>query len=532
MAMGGSLLIILIMACDKWDFDRTSFTQVITVGALEVGFNSAFLLGDIEGLRNTQISETGFVISSMATDEQALRLSQPNVMLAMSPRLEDSIINEDRAFAARADDLNASTTYFFRAFITLEEGVHAYGAIDTFTTSNLTISAPSVIKSSTDCEGSSTITVRITGITPSPRTSFGIVWSDDVNDRSPSLSTSTSIIASELNPDGDVAVQLPIQCNTVFFVRGFYQASDIEIYGPVTAFTTTPTGAWISAGEFPEDFDRETCLHSFSSQTTGFAIGLNRDQTKWVLWQFNPQDESWAIASDPPSSISATCSRSPAVLGRFLFSVSGLTFSEYLPNTDQWIPFDLTFSGQGAGNSSQFSFLHKGVFFWGTGIDLVENMTSSSVFAAFDGGAATRLADYPGGGRHQTTYFVLNSRGYVGLGRDVDDQFFRDFWSLDFDSRSWSAVADIPEEINSDNVFTSEEHAYILTGFDADNTPLPNFYKYGPQIDQWIRLADFGRGDGNADIGFVIDGVIYGGVGISTSGELRREMWRYIPELK
>ncbi|MDH3651412.1 MAG: hypothetical protein OEQ53_17145, partial [Saprospiraceae bacterium] len=80
------MMVLIIPSCDKWDFDRTSFTQVITVGALEIGFNSAFLLGDIEGLKNAQVIETGFVFSSTADNEQNLRLDQEGVDLVTSPR--------------------------------------------------------------------------------------------------------------------------------------------------------------------------------------------------------------------------------------------------------------------------------------------------------------------------------------------------------------------------------------------------------------------------------------------------------------
>ncbi|MDH3652107.1 MAG: hypothetical protein OEQ53_20640 [Saprospiraceae bacterium] len=51
----------------------------------------------------------------------------------------------------------------------------------------------------------------------------------------------------------------------------------------------------------------------------------------------------------------------------------------------------------------------------------------------------------------------------------------------------------------------------------------------------WINgivLADFGQGDGNADIGFAVGGLIYGGLGIDANREVRREIYRYVPELE
>ena len=61
---------ILIFACSEWDLDRIGFTKVITIGAIEVGSNSAFLIGDIEDIRLSSIVESGFVLSSSATDDE------------------------------------------------------------------------------------------------------------------------------------------------------------------------------------------------------------------------------------------------------------------------------------------------------------------------------------------------------------------------------------------------------------------------------------------------------------------------------
>ncbi|MDH3651612.1 MAG: hypothetical protein OEQ53_18150, partial [Saprospiraceae bacterium] len=45
------LICIFIIACEKYDFTRVEFTRVITVGAIEVSASSAFLTGDMQGLR-------------------------------------------------------------------------------------------------------------------------------------------------------------------------------------------------------------------------------------------------------------------------------------------------------------------------------------------------------------------------------------------------------------------------------------------------------------------------------------------------
>jgi hypothetical protein len=102
-------------------------------------------LGDIEGLRNVQVVETGFVFSSTADHDQSLRLDQGDVDIA------------------------------------LEGFENAYGGIDTLITSDLLVSAPSVIRPSSDCLGAATMAVNIRGARQSPSTSICVVWSDNEN---------------------------------------------------------------------------------------------------------------------------------------------------------------------------------------------------------------------------------------------------------------------------------------------------------------------------------------------------------------
>jgi len=84
----------------------------------------------------------------------------------------------------------------------------------------------------------------------------------------------------------------------------------------------------------------------------------------------------------------------------------------------------------------------------------------------------------------------LGNRGYVGLGQDLKGHFFKDFWALDFGTKSWSSIADFPDQIDAPINIIMNGKSYLLTGFDPDDTPIPNFYEYDPQLDQWNR---FGR---------------------------------------
>ncbi len=85
--------------------------------------------------------------------------------------------------------------------------------------------------------------------------------------------------------------------------------------------------------------------------------------------------------------------------------------------------------------------------------------------------------------------------------------------------------------IISETAFSANNRGYILTGRDENERAYTGFLEYDPLEDQWSQLSDFGRGDGNADVVFVSNGDIYGGMGVSFDGTERTEFWRYVAEL-
>jgi hypothetical protein len=227
------------------------------------------------------------------------------------------------------------------------------------------------------------------------------------------------------------------------------------------------------------------------------------------------------------------CEIRPVSANSVLFLANNGVPTKYLTEADEWVPVPISILGEpGRFHLNNFVFKLGETIFWGTGKDLFTPILYREVFTVTDGETKKQLDDFPGLARHKTTYFILGNRGYVGLGQDLEGHLFKDFWALDFISTAWSKKADLPDTFRPSLSFTTNNKAYLLTGYDVEDSPLPNFYEYDPDLDQWTPLADFGNGDGTSDIGFGIDGVIYGGLGISKNGEVRREIWRYIPELK
>ncbi|MDH3245646.1 MAG: hypothetical protein OEM26_13595 [Saprospiraceae bacterium] len=522
--------VLTLSSCDKWDFDRTSFTQVITVGALEVGFNSAFLLGDIEGLKNANVIETGFAYSSTADSEQSLQLDQEGVEVVMSPRHQDSIITAERAFAARATGLAAATKYFFRAFITLDGSEIAYGTIDTLTTIDLTLSTPEVERTSEDCVGSVTITVNLSGAVSTPDNSFGIIWSTVEGNFDPLLGLATRLEVETIDAQGNLIVELPVECSNIYSVRGFYMSRESEIYGPVQAFTTSEGGAWIPVNTFPEPLHLDMCFYSFSNDEFGFVLTFDRVQAENQLWRFDPQELTWQTAAKPP--FVTFCTRRPARTVETVFIDDDNSFDrwQYEMGVDVWFNWSTTPVVDGISYLNDYNFLHDDTDYWGTGRSEL-SVHDDAWWRPITSSTINAMPNFPGGARHKTTYFVLKGSGYVGLGQDLEGHFFEDFWKLDFTAMSWSPVASLNDQIRPALDFTMDDKAYLLTGYDANDKPLSNFYEYDSTLDLWTRLADFGDGDGTADVGFAIDDVIYGGLGMSTNGERSREIWRYVPEV-
>ena len=167
-----------ICACTDWDLERINFTGVITIGTIEVGSTSAFLIGDIENIRMSRVIESGFVLSSTNNDDQSLRLDQPNTFSVLSPGLDT--ISEDRAFAARISNLEGSTQYYFRAYVKIEgEEQIAYGNIDQFLTVQFSVEIVSINRTSPGCPTSAIIELQVSGIPSISNDELGVVYSSE-----------------------------------------------------------------------------------------------------------------------------------------------------------------------------------------------------------------------------------------------------------------------------------------------------------------------------------------------------------------
>ncbi len=578
----GCLFIFLIISCEKWDFDRTSFTQVITVGALEVDFSSAFLLGDIEGLRNVGITATGFVLSATVADDENLRLEQSNIDVVASPKQIDSTINEDRAFAARATDLAASTKYFFRAYVELEGDERAYGSIDTFTTSSIIISTPAIDSTFEGCGDEMTITVIIEGARSSPGTSFGVVWSSDESNIYPSFESGNRLETTVLGPTGNIQVQLLVNCNTSYFLRGFYKTQVAETYGPLYGFTTVVGGVWLQSRAFPGDPRQGAVAFSVKEKGyIGYGQNVGEDSCHNVMndfWEFDPEREQWDPIPNTPASPSARAwalgfsAAGKGYLGlgcdegEICLSEEFLTrkhdFHQFDAATKQWttasdfpssffrsVPYPEEAAGGEGGHTPYlraYSYTIGEITYVGGGwtcswLNLNENgSVRFTYFICFD--AQKSLWDLPEIGDFHLKYeprpvsFTIGNKGYFGLINNRETVYRDKFFVFDFEEEfpEWTELKEsFPGATRRlAAAFAVGDKGYVGLGFSLEgNQDLLDFYEFNPQTVDWRKVNDF-RGDARSEaVSFVIGNMAYVGLGIDANRNGLTDLWLYVPEL-
>ncbi|MCL1941949.1 MAG: hypothetical protein FWF54_00120 [Candidatus Azobacteroides sp.] len=97
-------------------------------------------------------------------------------------------------------------------------------------------------------------------------------------------------------------------------------------------------------------------------------------------------------------------------------------------------------------------------------------------------------ADFPGRERAGAVAFVINGKGYVGLGSGNNGNLFKDFYEYTPATRTWTRIADFPGTARyGATAFSIGNAGYVGTGSDRDGSPTGDFYKY--ENGQWTQIA-------------------------------------------
>ena len=552
--------LFLILSCEKWDFDRAQFTQVITVGAIEVGTNEAFLIGDLENIRENVVIEQGFIISSSISDEQLLKVGAANILV--SQVFQQDTITSDQAFAAKATGLARSTKYYFRAFAGLE-GLEEliYGAIDTFQTTQISLASPL-----TECISPNRVRLnsnflsQVSNLNP---TELGFVWSNTNN--LPLLAQDNQITVTESLINEGFSSEFDIPENQRFFLRAYAILGDGEaIYSDgVLAFSTTPGGEWIQSLDFPGE--RRFLGFSLSIENKGY-FGFGSFDPRGILvcggnfddfWEFDPE-KGWSLigSSIVPRSVQSGFSLAgKGYIGLGCACNNVFTdFYEFDPLERSWTRLADAPVGF---RRSAISFAAGDKGFIGAGKVYDANCTEncptlcnpqiSKQYFQFDPASTAESwstkafwdqDQFEEIGPIGPVVFSLGNKAYLGFSSSGSS--FNDFWEFN-PQTGWNKIAPFPDRFpgrfrQGATAFTIRDKAYVGLGYITSVGVLEDFYEFDPQQtdNPWKRIADFPGAARYASIGFSLNGRGFAGLGFDNFGndaEAYLDMWEYLPQL-
>lgn len=123
----------------------------------------------------------------------------------------------------------------------------------------------------------------------------------------------------------------------------------------------------------------------------------------------------------------------------------------------------------------------EGNFAWGSQIEVADHWR--------------KLSNFPGGGRYKGGAFVINGKGYAGMGTKPGNDIQKDLWEFNPVTETWTRKADFPGYARIlPCVFTNNNYGFFGGGQSLDNyasqIPYTDFYKYNPVLNTWSMVAN------------------------------------------
>jgi len=148
----------------------------------------------------------------------------------------------------------------------------------------------------------------------------------------------------------------------------------------------------------------------------------------------------------------------------------------------------------------------------------------------------SQKADYAGGDLTNAVGFSIGNRGYVGTGayRGPNGVFNikNIFYEYNPDSNTWTRKTDVPGAYPNGRTyaigFSIGEKGYIGIGWDTYNGYYKNFYEYDPSTDTWTKKLDFSGSERIKSVGFSIGTKGYIGLG-GKGSIIYSDFWEYDP---
>ncbi|WKN44576.1 T9SS type A sorting domain-containing protein [Tunicatimonas pelagia] len=184
---------------------------------------------------------------------------------------------------------------------------------------------------------------------------------------------------------------------------------------------------------------------------------------------------------------------------------------------NEWVESDM-FPGSGRFGAISFVIDGKGYIGLGSGESglLVD-------FWRYDPASGTweQVADFAGAGRRGAVAFVLDGKAYVGLGTSgtfPNTKREKDFWVYDPTLNTWSATTDFAGTARSYAVaFVQDNQGFVLTGQDDTGYPT-DVWAFDASTQQWKSKNAFTRAARSGAFVFSVNDTVYIGGGTSRSG--------------
>ena len=104
-----------MLSCQKWDLDRTDFPEIELLGIEALSLSTIRVEGNLTGLLEGQVTEQGFLWSSID--------QEPSINLVNTTKENLGASFTNGSFSFDIEGLVINTTYYIRAFVIFNEQV-------------------------------------------------------------------------------------------------------------------------------------------------------------------------------------------------------------------------------------------------------------------------------------------------------------------------------------------------------------------------------------------------------------------------
>lgn len=180
------------------------------------------------------------------------------------------------------------------------------------------------------------------------------------------------------------------------------------------------------------------------------------------------------------------------MMNRLLVAVSLMVAQWSFAQPDTWKQID-SMNGPGKSVASSCVLNNNGFVIGGfTGTDFTRKMYSYNPNQDdWDDEISVGGETGSGNNRGSAVAFSINNKAYYGLGQGNTANYYRDFWSYDPTTDTWTQEADFAGSARHGAVgFGNNLFGYVGTGQDA-NGLCKDFFKYDPNANTWQQLNDF-----------------------------------------